>query len=129
MIKKFILPVLLSAIWISISEFLRNQFLLKTYWVEHYNNLGLVFPQEPVNGAFWGIWSMCFAVVIFIMINKFTLIQTTLLAWFMGFVMMWLVIWNLSVLPVQILIYAIPLSIFETFVAAWITRKLINLWK
>ncbi len=124
MIKKAILPVLLSAIWISVSEFVRNEFLLKFYWSEHYQSMGLVFPSSPLNGAIWGIWSICFAVVIFILAKKFTLIQTTLLAWFTGFIMMWIVLWNLSVFPVEILIYAIPLSLLEALVAVLIVKKL-----
>jgi len=74
------LPVLLATIWISISEFVRNEFLLKSYWTDHYQTLGLVFPSEPINGAVWGIWSLCFAIAIFIIAKKlsgvFTEIQS-----------------------------------------------------
>ena len=124
MIKKTVLPILLTTIWISVSEFVRNEFILKTYWVEHYKKMGLVFPSENINGAFWGIWSLCFAIAIFIMTKKFTLFQTTLLSWFVGFVLMWIVLWNMSVLPTDILIFAIPLSFLEAFVAGFITTKL-----
>ena len=44
-LKKTILPILLATIWISVSEFLRNELLFKSYWIEHYKNLGLVFHQ------------------------------------------------------------------------------------
>lgn len=127
MIKKTIIPILLSSIWISISEFVRNEFILKTYWVEHYEKMGLVFPSEPVNGAFWGIWSLCFAIAIFILAKKFTLLQTTLMAWYVGFILMWIVLWNMSVFPIAILIFAVPLSLFESFVASYITFKLSGL--
>ena len=74
------MPVLLATIWISISEFVRNEFLLKSYWTDHYQTLGLVFPSEPINGAVWGIWSLCFAIAIFIIAKKlsgvFTEIQS-----------------------------------------------------
>lgn len=115
-----VLSVLVATAWISISEFARNEFLLKSYWTSHYEKLGLVFPSEPINGAFWGIWSLVFAAVIFVISRKFTLMQTSLLAWVLGFVMMWLVVWNLSVLPVQILALAIPLSMLEAFLASYI---------
>jgi hypothetical protein len=124
LIKKGILPVFLATIWISLSEFVRNEFLVKSFWTAHYQKLGLNFPAEPINGAVWGIWSLLFAVVIFILSKKFTLTQTTLLAWFVGFVMMWVVIGNLGVLPYGLLIYAIPLSILESFIAAFIIKKL-----
>jgi len=123
-IKKTLLPILLATIWISISEFVRNTFLLHNYWIEHYQNLGLTFPEQPINGAVWGIWSLCYAIAIFIFSKKYTLIQTTFLSWFVGFVFMWLVVGNLGVLPFGILVYAIPLSMLEAFLAAFIFFKL-----
>lgn len=122
--KKIILPVFLATIWISISEFIRNEFIVKSFWTNHYQQIGLIFPSEPINGAVWGIWSLLFAISIFIIAKKFTLIQTTFLSWFMAFVMMWVVIGNLSVLPYGLLLYAIPLSFLESFIATWIIKKL-----
>ncbi|MEI6061199.1 MAG: hypothetical protein WCR72_10850 [Bacteroidota bacterium] len=123
-LKKTILPVLLATIWISISEFVRNEFLVKSYWTAHYEKLRLIFPSEPVNGAVWGLWSLLFAVAIFIFSKKFSLLQTTLLSWYVGFVFMWVVIGNLGVLPKGILLIAIPLSLLEAFLAAFIIIKL-----
>lgn len=123
-LKKIVLPVVLATVWISVSEFVRNEFLLKSKWVHHYENMGLTFPGDPVNGAVWGIWSLVFAIFIFVLAKKFNLWETTLLAWIAGFVMMWLVIGNMDVLPFAILPYAIPLSLLEAFLAAWIIKKL-----
>jgi len=124
LLKHTILPVLLATIWISISEFVRNEFILKSYWTAHYQSLGLTFPSEPVNGAVWGLWSLCFAIAIFIIAKKFSLMQTTFLSWLFGFVLMWIVILNLNVLPAGILFFAIPLSLLETFVASFIFKKI-----
>jgi len=126
LIKNTIIPVFLATIWISISEFVRNEYLLKSYWTKHYENLGLVFPSEPINGAVWGIWSLLFAIAIFIIAKKFTLIQTTFLSWFMAFVLMWFTIGNLGVLPYGLLLFAIPLSMFESFIATLIIKKVKN---
>ncbi len=123
-IKKTVLPILTAAIWISVSEFARNEFLLKSYWTEHYQGLGLAFPSEPINGAIWGLWSLCFAIGIYFIAQKFSLIQTTLIAWFFGFVLMWLVTGNMLVLPFGILPIAVPLSILEAFLAVLIIKKL-----
>jgi hypothetical protein len=123
-LKKTILPVLVATIWISISEFVRNQVLLLSYWSEHYQSLGLEFPTRPVNGAVWGIWSLLFAIAVFIISKKFSLWQTTFLAWFTGFVFMWVVIGNLLILPFGILWFAVPLSMLEAFIAALIIKKL-----
>ena len=123
---KKVLALLTATVWISISEFVRNQFLLKQYWIDHYKSLGLVFPLEPVNGAVWGIWSVLFAALIFILAQKFSVIQTALISWFAAFVMMWVTIGNLMVLPFGILWFAVPLSLLEAFVASWIIKKIDN---
>ena len=122
--RKIIFPVLLATVWISLSEFVRNEFLFKNLWIEHYAGLGLTFPSEPVNGAIWGLWSLVFAVIIFIIADKFKLLATILISWIIGFVLMWLVVGNLGVLPFEILFLAIPLSIIEVAVAAWIIKKM-----
>ncbi|HMU70357.1 MAG TPA: hypothetical protein PK511_00585 [Chitinophagales bacterium] len=121
-VKKTIVPVLLSTVWISVNEFIRNQLVLQNYWTDHYNNLGITFPAEPVNGAVWGIWSLLFAVAILIISKRFSLRDTTLLSWLVGFVLMWVVIGNMGVLPTGILIFAIPWSLVEAFGAAYISH-------
>lgn len=123
-LKETILPVLLATVWISTSEFVRNEFLLKSYWTAHYEKLGLVFPSDPINGAVWGLWSLLFAVAVFIISSKFSLMQTTFLSWLVGFVFMWVVIGNLGVLPEGILIFAVPLSLLESFIAAFLIKRL-----
>jgi len=121
---KTILPILIATIWISISEFVRNQFLLKSFWTDHYAQLGIVFPQQPINGAIWGLWSLLFAVSIYFISTKFSMLATTLLSWFNAFVLMWVVIGNMGVLPSGILYAAIPLSLLEAWVATFIIKKL-----
>ena len=123
-IIKKALPVLLATIWISISEFVRNEFLFKSFWVDHYKGLGLTFPSAPVNGAVWGVWSLVFAVAVYIISKRFSLFETAALSWVVAFVMMWLVIGNMGVLPYGLLVYAIPLSMLETLVAAFIVKRL-----
>ncbi len=122
--KQSVLPLLLATIWISLSEFVRNQFLLHHAWTEHYNSLGLTFPEEPINGAIWGLWSLIYASVLFILSKKFSLLQTGLLGWIIGFPMMWIVLGNLLILPFNILPLAIPLSLLESFGAAWIIHAI-----
>lgn len=125
-LKKVVLPIFLASIWISLSEFVRNEVLLKHYWTNHYESLGLVFPSEPINGAIWGIWSFLFAIAIYLISTKFSLLKTTLLSWFVGFILMWLVAGNLGVLPLAILYVAIPLSLMEVFLATIIIIRTSN---
>lgn len=124
MIKKTVFPILMATFWISLSEFVRNTLLLHNHWTEHYQSLGLMFPEQPINGAVWGIWSLCFAISIYMLSRKFSAIQTTFLSWFVGFVLMWFVLGNMGVLPFKILYFAIPLSILESFLATLIIVKL-----
>ena len=122
--KRTLVPILAATIWISISEFVRNEFLLKKFWIDHFESMGLIFPSEPLNGAIWGIWSLLFATAVYIIAKKFNLIQTTLISWFVGFVLMWVVAGNMGFLPFRILAFAIPLSLLEAFLATFIIVRI-----
>ncbi len=128
-IRRTLLPIFIAAIGICISEFCRNEFLFKTIWIEHYRKLEMIFPADPNNGAFWGIWSLFFAILIFALTRRFTQNETTLLAWFAGFGMTWIVIWFMKVLPIAIFPKVLPLSFLETYVATFIIRKLSPVYK
>ncbi len=112
--------VLFAGIWINTSEFVRNELLLKSYWVEHYRLLGMTFPSEPLNAILWVVWGFLFALALFVISRKFSLMQTALISWLMAFVLMWVVAWNLRVFPISILVYAVPLSLLEAFVGSYI---------
>jgi hypothetical protein len=116
------LSIIFAGVWINASEFLRNQVLLHEAWLEHYRSLQMTFPEDPLNGAIWGAWGFMYAGIICFIGRRFTLLQTSILAWVFGFAMMWLVIWNLGVLPLAILPVAVPLSLLESVVAALICR-------
>ena len=118
-----IIAVILTGIWVNASEFFRNEVLLKTYWVDHYQLLGMTFPSEPLNGMIWVAWGFLFAIAIYMISRKFDLIQTTLISWFMAFVLMWVVTWNLNILPSAILFYAVPLSLLEAFIGSYVCIK------
>ena len=63
------------------------------------------------------------AVVIFFIARRSSVLETGILAWSVGFVLMWLVVGNLGMLPLSILPYAIPWSMVEVFGAVWIVKK------
>lgn len=121
--KRAVMAIVISTLWISGFEFLRNEILLKDVWVSHYNSLGLGFPSEPINGLVWGLWSLLLAIMISVLARKQTLSETVLIAWIFAFVMMWVVIGNLSVLPTNLLLFAVPLSLIEVYVAARLTFR------
>ena len=122
--KKTILPILLVGIWINISETARWLFLIKSYWIEHYEKMNLVFPNEPINAIIWMIWGFFFAIVIFVVSRKFNPLKAAIISWIVVFVMLWIVLWNINVLPVKILWYVVPLSFIEAYIGALICKKL-----
>jgi hypothetical protein len=114
----------IAGLWIGLSEFVRNEVLLPDRWDAHYAALGPAFPRDPINVAIWLVWSLVFAGVLYALTRRFSLTATTALGWTAGFVMMWLVTWNMAVLPLGILPFAVPLSLLETFVAAYLCLRL-----
>ena len=123
-VGKTILAVVQAGVWVGLCEFLRNQFVLSSVWQNRYQALGLEFPSGPVNGMMWMVWSLLMAGTTFAISRRFGLWQTTFITWVLGYVMMWVVIWNLSVLPFGILPVAVPWSFVEALGAAFICRKL-----
>ena len=121
--KKSILSILLVGMWINLSETVRWLFLIESYWVDYYQKLDLVFPKGPATGIIWMIWGFLFAILLYVLSNKFNTIQTTLISWVVVFVMLWIVLWNINMLPVKILWIVVPLSFIETYIGAWIYKK------
>ena len=121
--KRAVSRIGFATVWIIFSEFVRNQLLFVAYWRDHYTSLGISFPETPIHGAVWGLWSLTFAIVIYVISQKFSFKETAVLGWIFGFVMMWLVIGNLGVLPYGLLWFAIPLSILEVVVATFIVTR------
>lgn len=123
-IRKDIFPVIISGIWITISEFLRNEFIFKSYWINHFSSLGLVFKTLPLNGILWMVWGFSLSCVLYRLLQKFSFKEAILLSWIPAFFMMWITIYNLQVLPLELLLFAVPLSLVEIFVAGIIIRKI-----
>ena len=121
--RKIFLPILITGIWINISESVRWILLIRPYWIQHYNSMDLVFPDKPINGVIWLIWGFLFAAIIFVLSKKFSILQTTFLSWFIIFVMLWIVLLNINILPVNILVFVVPLSLVETYIGALICNK------
>lgn len=122
--KKRFLPVAAAGLWITLSEFVRNEFLFRQYWVDHFASLGLTFATLPVNGMLWMIWSVMLAFLIFRLLDRFSFGETLLLSWVAAFAMMWITVFNLQVLPVGLLLAAIPLSLLEVTLAALIIKRM-----
>ncbi|MFN4100717.1 MAG: hypothetical protein ACK4GT_13155 [Pararhodobacter sp.] len=118
--KHPVMPFLAAAVWIIISEILRNEVLLRSYWERHYAGLGLEYPDAALSGLTWVLWSVCLTGLLWVILRRFKLFEGVGVAWFAGFPMMWVVTGNLGVLPFALLLYSVPLSLLETLVAALI---------
>lgn len=118
------LAIAAAGLWINASEFFRNELLLKSYWLSHYQSLGMNFPSGPVNGLLWVLWGFVLAAVVHVVCRRFGLWESIMICWAAGFVLMWIVIRNLNVLPDGLLLYALPLSLLEVAVAALISRRI-----
>lgn len=120
--KNEIIGIIFAGIWITFFEFLRNELILKEIWINHFTSLGLVFEALPLNGILWLIWSFILAILIYKLIQKFSLNETFLISWIFAFALMWIVTYNLQVLPLNLLLFAIPLSLIEVFIATFIIK-------
>ena len=124
--KKTILPILLIGLWINISITIGWMLVLESYWIEKYQSLNLIFPTGLITNITWAIWGFMLATVIFILSKKLTVLQNTILSWFVAFGMMWVIVWNIGVLPTVMLLFNIPNTLFITFIGAVISKKLNN---
>lgn len=107
----------------NLSEFIRNELVIKNIWIDGFAAIGLTFPSEPINGATWGLWAFVFVAILSLLCKKFSILESTLIAWGIGFVLLWVAMWNLGVLPKDLLLWAIPWSFLEVYIAALICTK------
>jgi hypothetical protein len=124
--KRIALATLAAGICINLSEFVRNEILLKGYWLAKYDALGIEFPSAPVNGALWGLWGFVFAGCIVTVRRRATFTGTIALCWTLGFALMWIVIGNLNVLPVGLLPIAVPWSLAEVVLAVFVAQRIMK---
>ncbi|MBU0660891.1 hypothetical protein KKG22_01775 [Patescibacteria group bacterium] len=124
--KKTILSVFFAGLWINFFEFFRNEFLLKSFWTNHYEAIGMPYPGAWYNGLVWGIWGFAFAYAIYVIYKKHSFWSAVWLSWFVGFVLMWLVVGNMGIFPLNILWYAVPMSVLEVLVAMKIYQRMVK---
>ena len=123
-VRNSFISVVSAGIWINLCEFIRNELLFKYKWVEHFASMGLVFPSETLNNVMWVIWGFSIAFLVWLISRRFSIAATFGIVWFACIFLMWIVTWNLSVLPLNVLWWALPLSMVEVYGAVLITRFL-----
>jgi len=121
-LKKAIWQILLVSIWINIFETLRWMLFAKPEIDMHFKAANLVLPNEPINNLLCLIWGIIIAVMIFIVSKKFKVLQTTFIVWITVYVMHWIALWNMAVLPINILWLAVPLTFINVLIGALISK-------
>ncbi len=116
--------IVVLAVWINAAETVRWILYTKPRFDALFQSMGLVLPNEPINGILWLLWGVIIAIIVFVLSERFTLLQTTLITWFAVFVLVWIALWNSAVLPTEILPVVVPLSFVTIFVASFIAKKL-----
>ncbi len=124
--KKTIWHIFLVSLWINIFETLRWILFAKPVIDNHFKAANLVLPSEPVNNILWLIWGIIIAAMIFIISKKFKVLQTTFIVWVIVYVTHWIALWNFSVLPLNVLWLAVPLTFINVFVGSLICSRFIS---
>jgi hypothetical protein len=124
--QKAIWQILLVSIWINIFETLRWMLFAKPEIDMHFQAVNLVLPNEPINNLLWLIWGIIIAVMIFIVSKKFKVLQTTFIVWITVYVMHWIALWNMAVLPINILWLAVPLTFINVLIGVLISKYFHN---
>jgi hypothetical protein len=74
----------------------------------------------------WVVWGFVFSACPVALRQKLSYMETRLVGWVMGFVLMWIVIGNLQVLPLRILPLAVPWSMVEVGLAVFLAQKIMR---
>lgn len=134
--KNFIKIVLITSIWVNISEVFRYFIIVMP---EMHRDLAAIPNVAPMNlfvFSIWGIWDTILTAsivyVTWLCHSKFSTKNSTILiagifSWIMFFLLFWIGMINMNLANPKILLYTLPLSLFETLVAAWITTKQLEL--
>jgi hypothetical protein len=56
------------------------------------------------------------------LISNFDVLRGTVIAWVMSFVVAWIAMWNMGILPSGLLYWAVPWSFAEVYIAAVLCR-------
>ena len=124
--KKAIWQILIVSLWVNIYETLRWILFAKPDIDMHFKAANLVLPNEPINNFLWLIWGLIIAAIIFIISKKFKVLQTTFIVWIIVYVTHWIALWNMAVLPLNVLWLAVPLTFINVLVGALICSRFLS---
>lgn len=124
--KKAIWQIFVVSVWINIFETLRWVLFAKPDIDMHFKAANLVLPNEPINNILWLIWGIIIAGMIYTISKKYKVLETTFIVWITVYVMHWIALWNFAVLPINVLLLAVPLTFINVLVGALICYRFIR---
>lgn len=124
--QKTIWQIFLVSIWINIFETLRWILFAKPDIEVYFKSNNFLLPNESLNNILWLVWGVIIAVMIFIISKRYKVLQTTFIIWITVYVMHWIALWNMAVLPIKILFLAIPLTFINVLVGVLISKHFHN---
>jgi hypothetical protein len=132
---RFLKLVLITSIWVNISEVFRYFVIVVPALKKH---LAALSDFAPVNWGVvlvWGVWdTVLTAGIVFITWLCYkvygkstkTIFIAGVTSWAMFFLLYWVGMANMNLTKVDLLAYTLPLSLLETIVGAWIALKLLE---
>lgn len=132
---KFLKLVLITSIWVNISEVFRYFVIVRPMMQEYLSAIPNVLPMDWGIFSIWGIWDTILTVgIVFIawLCNRVygqstrAIIIAGTTSWALFFLLFWVGLVNMNLSKIDLLAYTLPLSWIETTVGAWITIELLE---
>lgn len=118
------IAILAAAVWISLAEFLRNEFLIQSSLSVPLQGMGHYLYTEPNNGNATGFWALAIALLMFMISRKFNFWITAFTGWAAGFILLWVFGSHVLEAATSSLAFIVPLSVLEMILAAWIIVRI-----
>ena len=136
-IRAFLYTTLLNFIWINLSEVFRYFVFVMPMMQKAFPQIDGIAQMSPGILAIWGLWDTILVfvstMICWLFLDRFgdslkhAFLSGTLV-WFSVFVLFWLGNLNMKLAPVSVLLIALPLSLFEMLVAAYLVLIGRKLW-
>lgn len=122
--KKFLLSTLAISLILLLSEGIRNGYLLRTHWVEHFDAMGLVYPEDSINNLMWGVWIVGLALIMTYLSGKLSVMANAIIVWSIAYELTFVAMWNYEVLPLSVLPIAVPWSFLVILLMAKVADQI-----
>lgn len=132
-VKDFIIITLITSLWVNASEVFRYFVLVRPEMHRYLAGVENVADMNIGIFAIWGLWdTVLSALYVFLFWlcaqafgnNRRSVLVSGLMSWCFFFLLFWVGMANMGLSSWSYLLIVLPLALFETLIAAWITSKL-----